>query len=109
MYLCKVLYLYKALHFCKISVAVVWATLLADRPGMPGASKALRRLSEAGVWIRIIALGQPYNGDLPPPRATTWEQAESQVYEHLAAHQGTVQHQLPTFEPSTDRLDGRSG
>ena len=28
--------------------------MLADMPAMPGASKALWRLSEAGVWIRII-------------------------------------------------------
>lgn len=34
--------------------AVVEHRMLADMPAMPGASKALWRLSEAGVWIRII-------------------------------------------------------
>ena len=33
---------------------------------------------------------------------------EAIVYDKLAAHQGAVQHQLPTFDPSTDRLDDRS-
>ena len=152
--------------------AVVEHRMLADMPAMPGASRALWRLSEAGVWIRIIthrlytnwdhaiaagdtaewldkakipyrdlcfvggktavnahvyiedaphniealrsegrtviAFDQPYNRHLPPPRATTWEEAESLIYEQLALHQGTVQHQLPTFDPSTDRLDNRS-
>ncbi len=151
--------------------AVVEHRMLANMPAMPGASRALWRLSEAGVWIRIIthrlytnwdhaiaagdtaewldkakipyrdlcfvggktavdahvyiedaphnvealraegrtviAFDQPYNRHLPPPRATTWEEAESLIYEHLATHQGTVQHQLPTFDPSTDRLDDR--
>ena len=56
----------------------------------------------------VIAFDQPYNRHLPPPRAATWEEAESLIYDHLAAHQGTVQHQLPTFDPSTNRLDRRT-
>ena len=151
--------------------AVVEHRMLADMPAMLGASRALWRLSEAGVWIRIIThrlytnwdhaiaagdtaewldkakipyrdlcfvggktavdahayiedaphniealraegrnvivFDQPYNRDLDPPRATTWEEVEAIVYDELAAHQGTVQHQLPTFDPSTDRLDDR--
>lgn len=152
--------------------AVAKHRMLADIPAMPGASRALWRLSEAGVWIRIIThrlytnwdhaiaagdtaewldkakipyrdlcfvggksavdahvyiedaphnvealraegrtvivFDQPYNRDLDPPRATSWEEVEAMVYDELAAHQGAVQHQLPTFDPSTDRLDDRS-
>lgn len=151
--------------------AVAEHRMLADMPAMPGASKALWRLSEAGVWIRIIThrlytnwdhaiaagdtaewldkakipyrdlcfvggksavdahvyiedaphnvealraegrtvivFDQPYNRDLDPPRATSWEEVEAMVYDELAAHQGAVQHQLPTFDPSTDRLHKR--
>ncbi|MXW41745.1 MAG: hypothetical protein F4138_00350 [Acidimicrobiia bacterium] len=148
--------------------AVVEHRMLADMPSMPGASKALWRLSEAGVWIRIIthrlytnwdhaiAAGdtakwldkakipyrdlcfvggktavdahiyvedaphnidalrsqgrnvivfeQPYNRDLSEPRAANWEQVEAMVFEQLAIYQGAVQHQLPGFDPSIERL-----
>ena len=148
--------------------AVVEHRMLADMPAMPGASKTLWRLSEAGAWIRIIThrlytnwdhaiaagdtaewldkakipyrdlcfvggktavdahvyiedaphnvealraegrtvivFDQPYNRELDPPRATTWEEVEAIVYDALAAHQGAVQHQLPGFDPSADRL-----
>ncbi len=152
--------------------AVAEHRMLAAMPAMPGASRSLWRLSEAGVWIRIIThrlytnwdhaiaagdtaewldkakipyrdlcfvggktavdahvyvedaphniealrsegrtvivFDQPYNRELDPPRASAWEQVEAMVYDELIAHQGAVQHQLPTFDPSTERLDGRS-
>ncbi len=152
--------------------AIVEHRMLSTMPSMPGASRALWRLSEAGVWIRIIThrlytnwdhaiaagdtaewldrakipyrdlcfvggktavdahvyiedaphniealraegrkvivFDQPYNRDLAPPRAFTWEQVETMVYDELAAHQGAVQHQLPTFDPSSERLEGHS-
>ncbi|WP_420639860.1 5' nucleotidase, NT5C type [Candidatus Poriferisocius sp.] len=152
-------------------LAVTKHRMLAEMAAMPGAAKALWRLSEAGVWIRIIThrlytnwdhaiaagdtaewldkakipyrdlcfvggktavdahlyiedaphnvealraegrtvivFDQPYNRELDSPRATSWEEAETLVFEALAAHTGAVQHQLPGFDPSTDRLDRR--
>ncbi len=153
--------------------AVVEHRMLAGMPIMPGASQALWRLSEAGVWIRIIThrlytnwdhaiaagdtakwldkvkipyrdlcfvggktavdahvyiedaphniealraegrtvvvFDQVYNRYLDPPRARSWEEAEALVYEHLAAHTGTVQHQLPGFDPGVYRLGDHTG
>ena len=152
--------------------AVVEHRMLANMPAMPGASKALWRLSEAGAWIRIIThrlytnwdhaiaagdtaewldkakipyrdlcfvggktavdahvyiedaphniealraegrtvivFDQAYNRHLDPPRAATWEEVETLVYDEMAAYQGAVQHQLPGFDPSTDRLGDRT-
>ena len=56
----------------------------------------------------VIVFDQPYNRELDPPRAASWDEVEPLVLEALAAHQGSVQYQLPGFDPSTDRLDDRS-
>jgi 5'-nucleotidase len=144
--------------------------LLRDLPAIEGCADALWRLSDAGIWIRIIThrlyvnwghqvavsdtvawldqaripyrdlcfLGtkpqveadayiddaphnvealrqagnavivfdQPYNRDLPGPRARTWSELEEQVLE-LAAEAGGVQPQLPGFDAGADRLDRR--
>ena len=56
----------------------------------------------------VIVFDQTYNRHLEPPRAATWEDVETLVYDELAAHQGAVQHQLPGFDPGAERLGGRT-
>jgi 5'-nucleotidase len=150
--------------------AVTELRLLRELPTIEGCADALWRLSDAGIWIRIIThrlyvnwghqvavsdtvawldqaripyrdlcfLGakpeveadayvddaphnvealraagntvivydQPYNRDLPGPRAGTWAELEEQVLE-LAAGTGGVQPQLPGFDAGAERLDRR--
>ena len=138
-------------------------------PALPGVSDALWRLSDAGVWIRIIThrlvtnwghavivsdtvewldihripyrdlcfLGakpqaqadayiedaphniaalrdggntvivfdQPYNRDLPGPRAADWDQAESVIAELVVDHTGGYRATLPGLAADGERLD----
>lgn len=154
-------------------IGVVEYRMLRDAPAIPGASEVLWRLSDAGVWIRVIthrlysnwghataagdtaqwldtaripyrdlcfvggktavdadayvedaphnveairALGrtvivfdQPYNRELPGPRARTWEEVGDLVTDLVAAHEGGVQTQLPGIDAGADRLDRRIG
>lgn len=63
--------------------------------------EALRRAGNA-----VIVFDQPYNVDLPGPRATGWDQVEELVLE-LAAARRAVQPQLPGIDAGADRLDRR--
>lgn len=56
----------------------------------------------------VIVFDQPYNIDLPGPRATTWAEVEELVMEMAAAHDA-VQPQLPGFDAGADRLVRRKG
>ena len=158
---------YSAYH----RIAVMEYDMFATMPVMDGAVDALWRLSDAGVWIRIIThrlyvhwghskavsdtsrwldesrvpyrdicfLGakpqveadayiddashnvqqlrdagntvivfdQPYNRELPGPRANDWAEVEELVTELVAEHQGGVEVQLPGFDAGSDRLDAR--
>lgn len=149
--------------------AVVEDKMFATMPAIPGASEALWRLSDAGVWIRIIThrlvgnwsharvvadtvqwldhqripyrdlcfLGhkpqveadayvedaphnieslrasgntvivfeQPYNRDLPAPRAGAWSEVEQIVAELVALQHGAFPGQLPGIDAGADRLD----
>ena len=160
---------YERIH----TVAVLERRILRTLPIIEGAAEALWRLSDAGVWIRIIThrlyvnwshatavtdtvgwlddaripyrdicfLGakpeveadayiddgphnvralrehgndvivfdQPYNRDVPGPRARNWAEVETLV-EQLAAAKGKgLQRQLPGFDAGTDRIDRRRG
>ncbi|MEQ8717008.1 MAG: hypothetical protein RIE08_05300 [Acidimicrobiales bacterium] len=154
-------------------LAVVEHRMLRDAPVMEGASDVLWRLSDAGVWIRIIThrlysnwghataagdtahwldqaripyrdlcfvggktavdadayiedaphnvaairaqgrtvivFDQPYNRELPGPRARNWAEVSEMVTELVAAHNGGVQTQLPGIDAGADRLDRRLG
>lgn len=145
--------------------------LFRNAPPIDGASESLWRLSDAGVWIRIIThrltdnwsharivadtvewlddaripyrdicfLGhkpqveadvyiddaphnitalrgtdnptivfdQPYNRDLPGPRAGSWREAETLVADLVAQRTPGFQGQLPGIDPGTERLDRR--
>ena len=158
---------YSELH----RVAVMEYDMFATMPVMEGAVDALWRLSDAGVWIRIIthrlyvhwghakAIGdtsrwldesripyrdlcflgakpqveadayiddaahnirqlrdagntvivfdQPYNRELPGPRARDWSEVEEIVTELVAEHTGGVELQLPGFDAGSGRLDLR--
>lgn len=59
-----------------------------------------------GAGNTVIVFDQPYNRDLPGPRASTWTELEELVLE-LAATSGGVQPQLPGFDAGADRLDRR--
>jgi 5'-nucleotidase len=151
--------------------AVAEERMFATMPAVPGVADALWRLSDAGVWIRIIThrlvtnwghavivsdtvswldthripyrdlcfLGrkpevqadayvedaphnvvalrasgndvivfdQPYNRDLPAPRAATWAQAEALVADLVADRTGAFVGQLPGIDAGADRLDRR--
>ncbi len=152
--------------------AVLEKRILRSLPVIEGAADALWRMSDAGIWIRIIThrlyvnwshavaitdtvdwldtaripyrdlcfLGakpeveadayiddgphnvvalraqgndvivfdQPYNRDLPGPRARSWVEVEELVYE-LAARKRAVQTQLPGIDAGADRIDRRRG
>lgn len=147
--------------------------MFRDMPVVPGAADSLWRLSDAGVWIRVIThrlvtnwghrvivsdtvewldsvripyrdlcfLGrkpeaqadayvedaphniealraggntvivfdQPYNRDLPPPRARTWDEVEGLVAEMVAVRGGSFAEQLPGVDAGADRLDRNTG
>ncbi len=150
--------------------AVIDKRILRSLPVIDGAADALWRMSDAGIWIRIIThrlyvnwshavaitdtvdwldsaripyrdlcfLGakpeveadayiddaphniealraqgndvivfdQPYNRDLPGPRARSWAEVEEIVYA-LAAREHPVQTQLPGIDAGADRLPRR--
>lgn len=145
--------------------------MFRDMPAIEGASESLWRLSDAGVWIRVIThrlvtnwghaiivsdtvewldlrripyrdlcfLGrkpevqadayvedaphnvealraggntvivfdQPYNRELPGPRARTWGEVELIVADLVAAGGGVFATQLPGLDAGADRLDRR--
>ncbi|MCB1011048.1 MAG: hypothetical protein R2714_15780 [Microthrixaceae bacterium] len=151
--------------------AVAEDGLFRHAPPIEGVSEALWRLSDAGVWIRIIThrlvsnwshakvvadtvswlddaripyrdicfLGQkpqveadayvedaphniaslresgntvivfeqPYNRDLPGPRATSWDEVELLVADLVTEHSGAYPGQLPGMDPGAERLDRR--
>ena len=143
--------------------------MFRDMPAIDGASESLWRLSDAGVWIRVIThrlvtnwghaiivsdtvewldlrripyrdlcfLGrkpevqadayvedaphniealraggntvivfdQPYNRDLPGPRASTWTEVEAIVAELIAERGGAFASQFPGLDAGAERLD----
>ena len=145
--------------------------MFRDMPAIDGASESLWRLSDAGVWIRVIThrlvtnwghaiivsdtvewldlrripyrdlcfLGrkpevqadayvedaphniealraggntvivfdQPYNRDLPGPRASTWTAVEAIVAELIAERGGAFASQFPGLDAGAERLDRR--
>ncbi len=145
--------------------------MFRDMPAIDGASESLWRLSDAGVWIRVIThrlvtnwghaiivsdtvewldlrripyrdlcfLGrkpevqadayvedaphniealraggntvivfdQPYNRDLPGPRASTWTEVEAIVAELIAERGGAFASQFPGLDAGAERLDRR--
>ena len=145
--------------------------MFRDMPAIDGASESLWRLSDAGVWIRVIThrlvtnwghativsdtvewldlrripyrdlcfLGrkpevqadayvedaphniealraggntvivfdQPYNRDLPGPRASTWAEVETIVAELIAERGGAFASQFPGLDAGAERLDRR--
>jgi 5'(3')-deoxyribonucleotidase len=56
----------------------------------------------------VIVFDQPYNADLPGPRANGWAEVENIVLEAAVA-KGAIQPQLPGFDAGADRLDRRRG
>ncbi|HEX5367688.1 MAG TPA: hypothetical protein VFW63_13625 [Acidimicrobiales bacterium] len=155
---------FEALH----RAAVLEHRIFRTMPPMPGVAQALWRLSDAGVWIRIIThrlyvnwghatavadtvdwldatgvpyrdlcfLGakpqveadcyvedaphnvdalrrtgvpvivydQPYNRELPPPRARGWAEVEELVGSYVTARGLSLQVPLPGFEDAGNRL-----
>jgi len=145
--------------------------MFRDMPAIPGASESLWRLSDAGVWIRIvthrlvtnwghqtivadtvewldlrsipyrdicflgrkpevqadayvedaphnivalrelgntvIVFDQPYNRDLPGPRARTWDEVEVIVADLVATGGGAFATQFPGLDAGADRLHRR--
>ena len=154
-----------ALHRASVQDHRMFRTM----PAIQGASESLWRLSDAGVWIRVIThrlvtnwghaiivsdtvewldlrripyrdlcfLGrklevqadayvedaphniealraagntvivfdQPYNRELPGPRATTWSDVEAIVADLVAARGGSFATQLPGLDAGAERLD----
>ena len=154
-------------------VAVLEHHMFRTMPPLPGVADSLWRLSDAGVWIRIIThrlvtnwghqtivadtvewldlrsipyrdicfLGrkpevqadayvedaphnvealrergntvivfdQPYNRDLPGPRASTWAEVEVLVAELVAAKGGSFASQFPGLDAGAERLQRRKG
>jgi 5'-nucleotidase len=152
-------------------IAVLDRRILRDLPVIDGAAEALWRLSDAGVWIRIIThrlyvnwshatavtdtvtwldqaripyrdicfLGakpeveadayiddaphnvealrangnevivfdQPYNRDLPGPRARSWPEVEELVEALAARRRPGLQRQLPGIDAGADRIERR--
>lgn len=152
-------------------VAVLEHRMFRDMPPMPGVAETLWRLSDAGVWIRIIThrlcvnwghavavadtvawlddagipyrdicfLGAkpeveadcyiddashnvtalrdagnhvivfdaPYNRDVDGPRATSWSEVETLVFDHVAHLGHALQPQLPGLDAGADRLTHR--
>ena len=152
-------------------LAVLEHRMFRHMPGMPGVAEALWRLSDAGVWIRIIthrlcvnwghavAVGDtvawldergipyrdicflgakpeveadayvddashnvsalreagnhvivydaPYNRDVEGPRAASWIEVESLVFDRVAEVGVPLQPQLPGVDVGTDRLSRR--
>jgi 5'-nucleotidase len=142
--------------------------MFKDMPAIPGASDSLWRLSDAGIWIRIvthrlvtnwghqtivadtvewldlrsipyrdicflgrkpeveadayvedaphnvealrargntvIVFDQPYNRELPGPRATTWDEVEAIVAELVTAKGGSFATQFPGIDAGAERL-----
>lgn len=153
--------------------AVTEARIMADLDVIDGAAESLWRLSDAGVWIRIvthrlyvnwghsaaagdtvewldraripyrdlcfvgakrdvgadayiddgphniqslraagrtaIVFDQPYNKDLPGPRARTWAEVEELVWELIVESGGVAAPPLPGFDADADRLDRLKG
>ena len=151
-------------------IAVLQRRMFRDMPVINGAPEALWRLSDAGIWIRIIthrlyvnwghaiavadtaewldqhrlpyrdicflgakpeveadlyiddaphnvialremgndviAFDQPYNQDLPGPRARSWSEVEEIVLE-FATRSNDLQVQLPGLDAGAERLDSR--
>jgi 5'-nucleotidase len=147
--------------------------MFRDMPAIPGASDSLWRLSDAGVWIRIvthrlvtnwghqtivadtvewldlrsipyrdicflgrkpevqadayvedaphnvaalrergntvIVFDQPYNRDLPGPRASTWAEVEAIVAGLVAAKGGSFASQFPGLDAGAERLQRHKG
>ena len=54
----------------------------------------------------MIVFDQPYNADLPGPRARGWAEVEELVAE-LAAAKRAIQLQFPGIDAGADRLDRR--
>lgn len=160
---------YEAVH----RIAVLERRILRDMPVIEGAAEALWRLSDAGVWIRVIThrlyvnwshatavtdtvtwldraripyrdicflgakpeveadayiddgphnvlalreLGnevivfdQPYNRELPGPRARDWAEVEELVEELVARRSAGLQRQLPGIDAGADRIERRRG
>lgn len=55
----------------------------------------------------VIVFDQPYNRDLPGPRAGSWPEAEELVLREMARRGITVQASLPGLDPAEDRLRHR--
>jgi len=147
--------------------------MFKDMPAIPGASDSLWRLSDAGIWIRIvthrlvtnwghqtivadtvewldlrsipyrdicflgrkpeveadayvedaphnvealrargntvIVFDQPYNRELPGPRASTWDEVEAIVAELVTAKGGSFATQFPGIDAGAERLQRRKG
>lgn len=55
----------------------------------------------------VVVFDQPYNRDVPGPRAATWYEVENLVGARIAELGFTVQTPLPGFEDAANRLAGR--
>ena len=65
---------------------------------------ALRELGN-----EVIVFDQPYNRDLPGPRAHDWAEVE-EIVEELVAHRSAgLQRQLPGIDAGADRIERRRG
>lgn len=55
----------------------------------------------------VIVFGQPYNREVPGPRARDWVEVERLVLDLVSRSGRPVQGQLPVTEPASRRLQGR--
>jgi hypothetical protein len=55
----------------------------------------------------VIVFDQPYNAGVADPRAHGWAEVEELVSAHMARQGVALQHQLPGFEQSAERLRHR--
>ena len=55
----------------------------------------------------VIVFDQPYNRELPGPRATSWVEVEEIVAELVTERSGSFATQLPGVDAGADRIDRR--
>ena len=66
------------------------------------AAHNVRQLRDAGNTV--IVFDQPYNRNLPGPRARSWAEVEEIVTELVAERRGGIEMQLPGIDAGADRL-----
>ena len=55
----------------------------------------------------VIVFDQPYNRDLPGPRASNWAEVEELVAELVTERSGSFPNQLPGVDAGADRIERR--